>query len=595
MAFSCTTELNIGSRMKACSSLALLLVFGCGPAGEIQDGEEIEQVDDSSYALKLAATATASSQESSTLGPEKAIDGNTGTRWSSAFSDPQWIRLDLGATKTLSRVVLNWEAAYSTSYEIQLSDNGTNWTTAYSTTTGDGGIDDLAISGSARYVRMYSTKRKTVYGNSLWEFEVHAPDSTTTPPPPSSSAIALPAKIEAEKPVRFYDTTAGNAGDASCSSTNVDAQFTTDPAGGTCNVGWTAATEWLEWDVSVASTANFDIVARLASNTTGKSVHVEIDGANVSGTLTAPSSGWQAFADVVKSNVSIAAGTHKLRVVMDTGSTNVNYVNIKPPGTTSPPPPPTNLDACKRGVAYGHHSLADMQALSSDVVWWYNWAQKPDSGVVNDYKNLGVEFVPMLWDEQFDVTTATNNIPSGARTLLGFNEPNFFSQANLSPTQAAAKWPDVERVANAKGLKIASPALNYCGPSGSCWETDPFVYFDKFFAACPNCRVDYLAVHWYACTLGALQNYIGKMKKYNRPIWLTEFACGDGDTSLANQKAYMQAAVPYLESEPAVAKYAWFSGRTTAIPNVDLLSSSGTLTDLGRIYTSLAHNASCPK
>src|SRR5262249_24615763 len=148
------------------------------------------------------------------------------------------------------------------------------------------------------------------------------------------------------------------------------------------------------------------------------------------------------------------------------------------------------------------------------------------------------------------VATATQAIPTDARTLLAFNEPNFFSQANLSPEQAAAQWPRVQQVAAARGLKIASPSLNYCG--GGCWETDPFVYFDKFFAACPNCQVDYLAIHWYACTLDALKNYVTKMKKYNRPMWLTEFACGDGDTSLANQKAYMQAAVPYLESEPAV-------------------------------------------
>jgi hypothetical protein len=119
------------------------------------------------------------------------------------------------------------------------------------------------------------------------------------------------------------------------------------------------------------------------------------------------------------------------------------------------------------------------------------------------------------------------------------------------------------------------------------------VYFDKFFAACPNCQVDYLAVHWYACSLSALKNYITGMKKYGKPIWLTEFACGDGDTALANQKAYMQAAVPYLESEPAVARYAWFSGRTTAIPNVNLLAGSGALTELGQIYVNLPQSTSC--
>ena len=575
---------KIRSTMKTSTLALVAALVGCGPAGELQESGKFDDLAETSYALKLTATATASSSQSSTLGPEKAVDGNTTTRWSSAFSDPQWIRLDLGSTKSINRVVLRWEAAYSSSYEIQFSTDGTTWTKAFGDTAANGGTDDLSVSGSARYVRMYSTKRGTAYGNSLYEFEVHAPDA-----PPSTTGVALPAKLEAEKYVRFSDTTAGNSGDASCSSTAVDAQVTSDPNGGTCNIAYTVAGEWLEYDVSVAATSSFDIVARLASNTTGKSVHVEIDGVNVSGTLTAPSSGWQSFADVTAKNVSIASGSHKLRLVMDTGSTNVNYLDIKTPA----PPPTQNLDACKRGVAYGHHSIADMQKLSTDVVWWYNWSQTPDTAVKNDYTRLGVEFVPMLWDEQFNVDSAITNIPAGARTLLGFNEPNFYSQANLSPTEAAAKWPDVERIATARGMKIASPALNYCG--GGCWETDPFVYFDKFFAACPNCKVDYLAVHWYACTVTALKDYITKMKRYNKPIWLTEFACGDGDTALSNQKAYMQAAVPYLEGEAAVMKYAWFAGRSTAIPNVSLLSTSGNLTELGTLYTSLAHNASCPK
>jgi hypothetical protein len=367
--------------------------------------------------------------------------------------------------------------------------------------------------------------------------------------------------------------------------------LTSDPKGGGCNIGWTQAGEWLEYDVSVSAAASFDLIARLASGTTGKTVHVEVDGKNVTGTMTSPSGGWQAFADVVTRNVPMTAGNHTLRLVMDTGSVNINYLDVQP--SAAVPDAGPSPDACKRGIAYGQQSVADMQALSAGITWWYNWSQNPDAGVVNDYKRLGIEFVPMLWDERFDPTSSINGIPQGARTLLTFNEPNFFSQANLSPQQSADQWPRVEQIAKSRGLKIASPALNYCG--GGCWETNPFTYFDKFFSACPNCEVDYLAVHWYACTVDALRNYVTQMKKYNRPIWLTEFACGDGDTSLANQKAYLQGAVQYLESEPAVARYAWFSGRTTAIPNVNLLAGSGVLTELGQMYMTQPRNPGCPK
>src|SRR4051812_21739921 len=252
------------------------LASGCMSAEQFQDEAAGEQT----QALKLGATATASSQESASLAAANAVDGSTTTRWASAFSDPQWIRLDLGSVKQINRVVLRWEAAYSSSYDIEVSTDGTSFTKAYTDTAGNGGVDDLTLNASARYLRLNSYKRGTPYGNSLYEFEVYAPDATTPPTTPPV-AVALPARLEAEKPARFNDTTATNLGDASCSSTAVDAQVTTDTGGG-CNVGWTAAGEWLEYDVSVATAGKFDLIARLASNTTGKSVHVELDGVNVS-------------------------------------------------------------------------------------------------------------------------------------------------------------------------------------------------------------------------------------------------------------------------------------------------------------------------
>ncbi|XHM95990.1 discoidin domain-containing protein [Peterkaempfera sp. SMS 1(5)a] len=123
--------------------------------------------------------ATASSQENAGTPASSAVDGDTGTRWSSAASDPQWLQVDLGATQQICQVVLNWETAYGKAYQIQTSDNGTTWTTVYSTTTSTGGNETLNVSGSGRYVRMNGTARATGYGYSLWEFQVHTGSSTT--------------------------------------------------------------------------------------------------------------------------------------------------------------------------------------------------------------------------------------------------------------------------------------------------------------------------------------------------------------------------------------------------------------------------------
>ncbi|MFF1820790.1 glycosyl hydrolase family 8 [Kribbella sp. NPDC058245] len=146
--------------------------------------------------LSQGKPATASSVESSGFAAGLAVDGNAGTRWASVEGhDPEWIRVDLGATATISRVKLNWEAAYGKSYKIQTSaDGSTGWTDVFSTTTGNGATDDLTLSGSGRYVRVYGTARGTSYGYSLFDFEVYGttgggnPGDTTPPSTPTGLA-----------------------------------------------------------------------------------------------------------------------------------------------------------------------------------------------------------------------------------------------------------------------------------------------------------------------------------------------------------------------------------------------------------------------
>jgi hypothetical protein len=128
--------------------------------------------------------ATASSTENASFPAANAFDGNTGTRWSSAFSDPQWVQVDLGSSQTICQVTLNWEAAFATAFQIQTSPDGTTWTTIFSTTTGTGGIQTIPVTGTGRFVRMNGTTRGTQFGYSLWEFGVFTTSGGTSPPPP---------------------------------------------------------------------------------------------------------------------------------------------------------------------------------------------------------------------------------------------------------------------------------------------------------------------------------------------------------------------------------------------------------------------------
>jgi hypothetical protein len=248
---------------------------------------------------------------------------------------------------------------------------------------------------------------------------------------------------------------------------------------------------------------------------------------------------------------------------------------------------------CKRGIASNQapSSAFVPTASSPGISWWYNWSNQPPSG------GAGIEFAPMIWGGG----ALNGPIPAGSRYVLGFNEPNFKSQANLTPQQAAADWPRVESLAKAAGIPLVSPAVNYCGNSSNssgCSDptvTDPYTYLKDFFTACSGCEVDYIAVHWYNCDLTSLKSYIdggGSLPgfvQFGKPIWLTEFSC-DSSHSVADQKAYMQAAVPYLESNPHVYRYSWYSAN--GIPNALLQNPDGTLTDLGKTYVALPQ--SCP-
>lgn len=135
--------------------------------------------------LSQGKTTATSTQESSSYAGKYAVDGSTTTRWASAEgSDPQCIRVDLGQSATVHRVKLNREAAYAKKYRIELSPDGTTWTTVDTNDAGDGGTDDrTGLNGRGRYVR------STSYGYSLWEFQVYGvTDSTGDTQPPSTPA-----------------------------------------------------------------------------------------------------------------------------------------------------------------------------------------------------------------------------------------------------------------------------------------------------------------------------------------------------------------------------------------------------------------------
>ncbi len=278
-----------------------------------------------------------------------------------------------------------------------------------------------------------------------------------------------------------------------------------------------------------------------------------------------------------------------------------------PPSAPNPPPPPppppaapgpAPLKSAKRGVAYNFASLADLQAVSAGVSWWYNWGSRPDSALpANATSQVAMDYIPMLWNGSYDAATVEAYIKAnpGIKYLLVLNEPNLVDQADMTPAQAAAAWPGYEAVAAATGAKIVGPAITWGTMPG---YSDPVVWMDAFIAAYQAAnggrspQIDYLAFHWYDYGLDA---QLARLVKYGKPFWVTEFANwhnGDGDAAidtLQKQEDQMTDMVKTCETRADVFRYAWFTGRWKSDAHFTSLlgANPGELTALGSHYLAL--------
>ncbi|GAA2647876.1 discoidin domain-containing protein [Nonomuraea recticatena] len=258
--------------------------------------------------LSQGKPATASSVEDATLGAASAFDGDlTTTRWASVEGhDPEWLQVDLGAVTPLTRVKLTWEAAYGKAYQIQASNDGAAWTTLYSTSSGDGGTDDLTVSGSGRYVRMYGTARGTAYGYSLYEMQVYGEGGPGNPGPDyqAENATLSQASVAANH--------AGFTGSGFVDYVNV--------AGG-----------YVEWTVTAATAGAHNLTLRYANGTTAnRPLAVAVNGVTVNRDF--PGTGaWSTWADVtLTATLNAGANTVRATATAATGGPNLDKLTVGP-------------------------------------------------------------------------------------------------------------------------------------------------------------------------------------------------------------------------------------------------------------------------
>lgn len=258
----------------------------------------------------------------------------------------------------------------------------------------------------------------------------------------------------------------------------------------------------------------------------------------------------------------------------------------------------------KRG--FGENKLyyvEDLNALGAGCTWYYNWGPEPYQPKAGQYVNDGtnVAFVPMAWNGGFDTSKFDAYFAKHPEEqyILGFNEPNFREQSNMTPEQAVEPWHKLVEYATAKQKKLIAPALNY-----SAWTeySTPDKWMDEFiekykakYGVDPRTTWEALALHCYMDYSSAQTGYVEEYaKKYGQKVWLTEFCAWENVSSSAFQEKQMLLKLNDLEKSTYVDRYAWFQakGNVNSKPyNALLTSPKGTLTTVGFAYVNFPNYA----
>jgi len=227
----------------------------------------------------------------------------------------------------------------------------------------------------------------------------------------------------------------------------------------------------------------------------------------------------------------------------------------------------------KRGIAFAESNGNDIgKTANSQISWVYAWEASPPSYL----KTSGLEFIPMQWGsagaDQFQSIVKG----LGAKTILGFNEPDLAGQSNLSPGDAANIWKQFIQPLHSQGVRLGAPAVS-AAPGGMDWLA-------SFISACNGCTIDFVPLHWYGDGSQFFEQYVRDFhSRFNYPIWVTEWASTSSSPDVALD--FLKQTTSFLDSTQFVERYSWFAfERNTGSDQFALLNSDGSLNARGQAY-----------
>jgi len=234
---------------------------------------------------------------------------------------------------------------------------------------------------------------------------------------------------------------------------------------------------------------------------------------------------------------------------------------------------PVSASNAKRGIAFAESNGNDIgKTANSQISWVYGWEASPPDFL----RNSGLQFIPMQWGsggaDQFQSIVQG----LGAKTILGFNEPDMTGQSNLSPGDAANIWKQYIQPLHNQGVRLGAPAVS-AAPGGMDWLA-------SFISACNGCTIDFVPLHWYGDGAQFFNQYVQDFHaRFNFPIWVTEWASTSSDPNVALD--FLKQTTAFLDSTSYVERYSWFAfERDTGADQFALLNSDGSLNARGQAY-----------
>ncbi|KAF8665251.1 hypothetical protein AX16_000273 [Volvariella volvacea WC 439] len=282
--------------------------------------------------------------------------------------------------------------------------------------------------------------------------------------------------------------------------------------------------------------------------------------------------------------VSVAPSTSKLQTVtvptedVPISSAHPSLTVTPTSGSLSPTAQPTApvRKNPKRGIAFASgnpNDILNANQTRSLISWQYDWANSPP----NYLATSNIQYIPMQWGSGNIADFIDKVKASGAKEILGFNEPDYVNEANMQPAEAAALWMQYIEPLKESGVRLGAPAVTASG-TGRPWLV-------QFLAACSNCTIDFIPFHWYGTGVEAFYNYLWEMHGQfpDHPLWVTEFAdTSDDDAEVLN---FLNATTTYMDTLDWIERYAWFGYfRPEDGIHYNMLDDTGGLNDLGQFY-----------